>query len=303
MDDLSPGAVQNEINRILAGAPTDAVQEDLETLYRRCGWFAAYALFMEPRLRKEFENVSTEAELILDREPLWIPVTPDRVLRHREGRYLVYREYKSTITAGSKWVSSWPYQIQLHLGMKAIEEELNEKVAYSQIVGLIKGDRRGDHLAHPYVWGFRNRDTGAWTHEYTKARAAAWDRAPVWDYPDGIVAWVQSCGEDLAIQQFPHSAPVFLNERMLDNWVARKYGRMEEVAAVLDESRVNENIRRLYFEQRTKACAPAFGDACPYRICCWNAAVGAAPLASGIFEERTPHHQIEINALKDRGKL
>lgn len=301
--ELSRASIEDLISHILS-VNGDLTIEQKETLYRRAGWVAAFALFVEPRIRAEFENVSTEAELILDRDPLWVPVTPDRVLCHREGRYLVYKEYKSTITAGAKWASSWPYQIQLHIGMKAIEEELNEPVAYSQIIGLLKGDRRGDHLLHPYVWGYRHSKTGAWTHEYAKARTADWERAPVWDYPDGCVAWVEACGEEVALSQFPHSAPVFLNERMLDNWVARKTSRMEEIKYALENgARADESIRRLYFEQRTKACAPAFGDACPYRPCCWNASINAAPLASGIYEERVPHHQIETNALADRGKL
>lgn len=308
-DDLSAVASLEEIT---TNVVNDLIQERLnaagenpnkETLYRRLGWLAAAALFMEPRVRADYENVATEHEIILDRDPLWVPVTPDRVLRHRQGRYLVYREYKTTITAGHKWISSWPYAIQVHLGIKAIEEELSEKVAFGQIVGLMKGDKRGERLAHPYVWAYRNSQSGEWTHDYSKARSAAWEHMPVWEYPGGICEWVEKLGPEVGLSQFPHSAPVFLNERMLDNWIARKTARMAEIEATLSDCKNDESIRRLYFEQRTKNCRPAFGDPCPFLAACWNAAINAEPLASGLYQERTPHHIIEINALREQGRM
>lgn len=292
MEDLSP----NSIGDLLSQLTGDLTDEDkiitgtMEILYRRLGWAAAWGLVMEPQVRATFENVSTEEEIILDRSPLWIGVTPDRLLRHREGHYLVYKEYKSTITAGGKWQQSWPFKIQPHIGMAAIEEEINEKVAYTQIVGLLKGDYRSGRLSHPYVWAWRR---GAdWTHEYDKARGVGWEPAPVWDYPGGVVDWVTRCGEDLARSQFPHSAPVFLNRDMLDGWVNRKTARMTAVDAYRDACVTDAKLRQLIFEQRTSKCRPAFGDSCPYLGACWNATIGEEPLSHG-FIPRTPHHAIE----------
>jgi hypothetical protein len=305
MEDISPESINTLVKEI-----TDPLNEEdkqnrsiMEVLYRRLGWLSAYALYIEPRIRAEFENVQVESEIILDRTPLWIAITPDRVLRHRQGKYLVYREYKTTITAGQKWVRHWPYDIQVHCGIQAIQEELNEKVAYAQIMGLMKGDTRGERLAHPYVWGYYNEAQEKWTHDYAKARAAGWAPAPVWDYPGGVVEWVQRCGEEVAIGQFPHSAPCFLNERMLDNWVNRRISREIQVAEEIDTCQTDLDQRQIYFEQRTRNCSPAFGDPCAYIPACWNAGINDNPLASGIFEKREPHHEVEIQFYRNANEV
>ena len=301
MEDISAPEINKIIREITDPLTSDDKlhRETMEILYRRLGWIAAFALFVEPKIRRDFETVQIEGEIILDRDPLWIAVTPDRVLRHREGKYLVYREYKSTISAGPKWVSHWPYDIQIHIGLKAVEEELEEKVAYAQVMGLMKGDSRGDRLMHPYVWGYKNEKTSSWTHDYTKARAAEWHPAPVWDYPGGVVEWVQLLGEEVATSQFPHSAPVFLNERMLNDFVSRRIAREAEIALVKEDCRTNRDQRVIFFEPRTNQCRPAFGDPCPYLGCCWNAAMNENPIASGDFEERVPHHMLELTLGKE----
>lgn len=292
---LTPDGMTELIAQILKEASPEQVKtSQMERLYRRLGWFAAWGLYMEPPLRQEFETVSVEAEITLDRDPLWVPITPDRVGRHRSGKYLVYKEFKSTITAGPKWMASWPFAIQIHAGIRAIEEELNEKVAYGQVIGLLKGNNMGERLSHPYVWAWRNIKTGAWTHEYAKARSADWEHAPVWEYPGGIVEWVASLGREIAIAQFPHSYPVFLNERMLDTWVARRLARQRQIEEVRALCQADWDERVLFFEPRTAQCRPAFGAECPFLKCCWNAEINANPLASDQFVRRTPHHELEI---------
>lgn len=289
----------------LADKIVGGVQEGLgrERAYRRAGWAVAFAKYIEPTIRKSWENVQTEAELILDRSPLWVPVTPDRVLRNRTFKdCIVYKEYKSTISASKKWLDSWKYSIQLHLGMKALEEETGTKPAYAQIMGLMKGDQRDGRLHHPYVWGYYNSHTGEWTHDYTKARGANWGPAPVWEYPEGIVEWVTKVGEEVAISQFPHSPPVMLNERMLNLWVGRKQARMQQVAQVKDMCKDDLGMRNVFFEMRTGHCNPAFGFSCPYQLACWNASVNKNPLGSGEYITRTPHHEVEI-MLRKEGKV
>jgi hypothetical protein len=301
MDDLSPYHLESLIENILSTVPEEVKgnQRKLERLYRRLGWIAAWVLYMEPGLREKYEDISVEGELILDRDPLWVAVTPDRVMRHKKDNYLIYLEYKSTITASNKWLASWKYAIQLHLGIKAIEEEfvrrgVGEKITHAQIVGFLKGDDSKGFLHHPYVWGYKNTETGKWTHEYSKARGASWTAAPVWEYPDGIVKWVQSLGEEIGRQQFPFSPPVMLDERMLNSWVSRRLSREIEIEAVREECREDWDSRVVYFEPRTRNCRPAFGDPCPYLGPCWNASIQRNPLATGDFIRRNPHHEMEI---------
>lgn len=297
LEDLSPQNIGDLIEQLISSnRPTLTSQELSERFYRRLGWLAADALYMEPALRTEYDNVAVEGELVLDRTPLWVAVTPDRLLKHREGGYMVYQERKTTITAGSKWTNHWPYAIQVHLGLKAIEEEMGVRPAFGQIRGMLKGDNRGDRLAHPYVWAYRRGPD--WTHDYTKARSAGWDHAPVWEYPGGVVEWVQRLGEEVARAQFPHSPPIFCNDRMVEDMILTRIARATEIAEVAERSQHDWQTRLLYFEQRFEQCRPAFGDPCPFISCCFNAKVNQNPLASRDYVIRTPHHEIEKAYLK-----
>jgi hypothetical protein len=294
MEDLSPASLQAHIDQhILAGLTNDdrVDQSLMEHVYRRAGWFAAWGLYIEPAIRAEFDNVSTESEIVFDRRPLLVPVTPDRVLRHKQHGYLIYREWKSTISASKRWLDSWGFAIQLHLGLKAIEEELKEPVKYAQIVGLMKGDTRGDHLAHPYVYGWYNDTTEKWTTSYENARSQAWSRMPVWEFAGGVVEWVQMCGPDVAVSQFPHTPPIMLNSYMLDQWVIERTRREESIAQVTSRDSL---LFPFVFPHNLKACRPPFGDPCEYLLACWNATVNDNPLRCVDYEPRVPHHPIEL---------
>lgn len=294
--DLSMEGLANRV-RTLLELPVDARQDERERAYRRAGWLIAYCLYVEPGLRTTYENVSTEDELILNRDPLWIAITPDRILRNRTTGALVYREYKSTISASYKWTNSWRYAIQLHVGMKAVEEELGEKLAYAQIMGLMKGDNRNGRLIHPYVWGWFSVSRNEWTNEYNKARGSDWMPRAVWEYPGGLIEWVQRCGEDEGLAQFPHSPPVFLNNSMLEDWVGRRTHRERVIRSVEDQCKASWEDRVIYFEPRTSQCSPAYGFECPYVPLCWNAESRKDPLAKGLYKERQPHHIIELTLI------
>jgi hypothetical protein len=301
MEDLSPYHLERLLEEIVHSVPTTDRESlsKMEKLYRRLGWIAAWGLYMEPIVRETWDNVAVEGELILDRDPLWVPVTPDRVLRHKKHKYLSYMEFKSTISASNKWMSSWKYAIQLHLGITAIEEEFvrsgrEEKIAYAQIVGLMKGEVRTGKLSHPYVWAYRNNSNGEWTHEYQKARGAQWEACPVWEYEGGIVKWVQRLGKEVALEQFPFSSVVTLNSRMVDDWCARRLSRQMEIAEVKAACQEDWDTRVVYFEPRTRNCRPPFGDSCPYLGLCWNATIQLDPLKTGDFQRRKPHHEVEV---------
>lgn len=296
--DVSPDGLHRWASALLSGmAGDEPSQQVLEFLYRRLGWVVAFALFVEPTIRETFENVLVEGELILDRSPLLVATTPDRILRHRQEGYLVYREYKSTISAGPKWMDSWAYAPQLHTGMAAVSEEFGEPVRYAQVMGLLKGtpSYTDGRLLHPFVWGYYNEKTGGWTSEYENAKSSGWRPMPVWEYPRGVVAWItEVVGREAALAVFPHTAPVFYNARLLEDWIRRRTHREQVIAAVKEECRSDPATRAIYFERRTRSCRPAFGDACPYRLACWNAVVEANPLASEDYIERVPHHEIEL---------
>src|ERR1051326_8529564 len=162
MPSVHRDAVAEMVQEILNGVAEDAKdptnQGKMELLYRRLGWFVAFALFIEPGIRARYETILVEDELILDRDPLWVAVTPDRILKHRDDGRLEYREYKTTISASQKWLQSWHFALQLHLGLAAASEELEQKINFAQVMGLMKGNLSAadKRLIHPYVWGFYN---------------------------------------------------------------------------------------------------------------------------------------------------
>jgi hypothetical protein len=297
MEDISEKAIGKVVDDILEGVVNETLRtypHKSELLFRRLGWLVAYALYIEPKVREVYENVSTEREIALDRSPLIVGVTPDRTLRHRKGRYLVYREYKSTISSSQKWLNSWKYAIQLHTSLKAIEEETGEKVKFAQVMGLMKGyySNSDKRLVHPYANAYYNEKTDKWSHDYRSG--FEWVPTPVWEYPGGIVEWVKWCGQEVAEKQFPHTEPIFLNEMMVDNWVARRTSREKEVSLVKDLCRDDHSLRAIHFEQRTNQCSPPFGDSCPYLVLCWNASYALHPEKHPDFVERKPHHDLEM---------
>ena len=299
--------IHNDLQRVAEAPDLDVLLTEVEVEYavgmsegqlarelhsRRYGWMAAFALFIEPRIRELYESTSVEHELILDRTPLWIPVTPDRILKHRSSGHVVYREYKSTISSSGKWLNSWKKAPQLHLGIKALQED-GLDVSYAQVMGLMKGTIRDGRLAHPYTWGYRHQG-GQWTHDYNNARGQMWSAAPVWEFPGGIVEWVRRAGKETAEAQFPHTEPVFLNEDLLNEFVSYWTAQTKEIALMEEGCKTSTELRTLVFPMKTTNCAPAFGDPCPYRWTCWNKRVHDDPIGSGYYIEREPHHEVEI---------
>jgi hypothetical protein len=290
--DLSERSLTERINELQRPGSQGLGLNAQESLQRRCGWLVAYCLYLEPRVREKYEDIRTEGEVVLDRYPLWVAVTPDRVLRDRATGKVVYREYKSALSASYKWMQSWKYAIQLHLGMKALEEELGEKIGFSQIMALMKGDEKQGRLHHPYVYGWFNEGTQKWSAKYMPGNA--WSPRPTWEYEGGIIEWVKFCGEQIAIEQFPHSEPVFLNEVMLDEWITARTHRMRVVKEVVDICRDSWQHRLIYFPPTLASCRPAYGATCQYLPICWNAEARVDPLRRDDFKKREPHHIIEL---------
>lgn len=298
MPDISEQAISAAVEDILSGLSDEDKQfpRKMEMLYRRLGWFIAWGLYIESQVRVKWRTLQIEHELILDRDPLFVAVTPDRVLESIHHGFKVYWEYKSTISAKKQWMDSWLYQIQLHLGLAAVQEELGEKLKFGQIIGLQKGytSQSDGRLMHPYAWGYYNAKTGSWTHNYLNAHGMDWSPRPVWDYPGGLIKWVQLCGEDVAKNQFPFTQPVFLNERLLDEWIMRRTAREQQIRVVEPTCRESLRQRSIFFERRLSKCRPAWGDACPYLLACHNAEVAKDPASHPDYVQRIPHHDVEL---------
>ena len=253
----------------------------LERHTRRVAWAVAFGKWIEPFLKLFGKEVQCESEVVLDRSPLWIAVTPDRVQR-RKGGGLVYREWKSARSLRKEWQDHWLYAIQIHLGLKALEEEFGEPIEFGQVLGLNKGYDQDGRLIHPYVWAYRKGEEWSGGYKY------GGDHAPVWEYPGGVQEWVERLGPDVGLKQFGWSAPVYLDNRLLANWIAQRQRRHEAIRAGVGE-----------FDQRLIHCRPSFGPPCPYLAACHNRSVNENPLGSGLYKVRTPHHDLELIGVEE----
>jgi hypothetical protein len=289
MMDISPEGIQLMVDRALDGlTPADRTDiRKMELLYRRLGWFASFALYMEPALRVTYENIVVDDEIVLDHDPLWIVTYPDRLVRDKATKAVTYLEYVPMPPGltNKKWLDQWAYNPRLHIGMAAIEDLLKLKVADGQVMGLSEGYYSGvdGKMIHPYVWGYRTRDRMRWSNTYKSSEADGWEQAPIWEYPGGVVGWVQMCGMSVARYQFHYSKGVELDNKLVDKWVSQRLHRERTIRTMSDASHNNLHVRNIHFTRRTSQCAPAQGPACPYLKACWQPRLQGNPFAEGDY--------------------
>ncbi len=288
--------------------PAGAPQQELETFSWLVGMIAAYGMFIHPYQEKSYRHIMIEKELALEYGRLWIACTPDYVDEAIDGRpRIVVGDFKSVGLLGKEWVNHWPYAIQMHINQRAVISELghNEvqsidlhvrpvdrdvatenRPCYGLVRGLVKGTQRDGKLRHPYVWAYQT-EKGEWLNDWN-AKA---ELRLVLEHPDGVVGWVKHLGPDIASSLFPVSAPIFLDNRLLDNLLAQTERREAQVA----EWRKNDGVwNNQVFPQRFKNCRPSFGSACPYLAACHNAQVNRDPIGSKLYVWRQPHHDMEL---------
>lgn len=308
MEDISEGAIQACVDDILSGLSADDKKDfaKMELLYRRLGWFAAFALYVEPELREKWETISIDEQIILDRDPLWVVCTPDRLLRNKASGEIVYREYMPMphSLTNQKWLHAWLYNPRLHVGMAAVNDHLEKHgppstIAYGEVMGMSKGwmSQADGKLSHPYVRGYYNPENVEWTHsaaQLSTVNGGHWETIPVWDFPGGIIAWVKLCGEGVAKQQFGMSPAVILNEDMVHEWVARRIHRERQINITKDISHINTYLRQINFERRTFQCYLPNGDVCPYLKACWHPEVGKEPFKSGEYVPNIMNERVEV---------
>ena len=264
----------------------------MELVYRRLGMVAAYALYKEPVIRTLWETVLTPADVILERDPLWVILHPGRLLKCRRTGELLYREFLH-IPAGfihTQWLRGQAYNMRIHATMIALENDLGEKLAgkpiqESQVTGLGEGYRSGvsGRLMHPYVWAARNLTTGEWRRDIPLTGNEGWVGAPVWEFPDGIVQWVLKLGETVATSLFPISSPFKRDTMKVAQWAGSILRREREIGTNLAACQGNLHLRSTIFHRTTTACSPGVGSPCPFTDACWKPSLTHDPIKDGIY--------------------
>lgn len=299
MADAAHGVTLEElVGRALIKVQGSNDQLALEAAYWRAGMCAANVLFIEPDFKALHDDAAIEEELILAylAGNLWVACTPDRVAYRKLDSRPVYREYKSVKYANAGWFKHWPKAIQMHIGLKAWELETGEKpIGY--VVGLVKGQWKEGRLHHPYVYGWVKADAEGgvsnpanWQAEYKYGLTAT----GVWEYPGGIIKWVEKLGKDVAVGLFPISEPIMCDDRLLEDLMIARAARERLLNLVRDTCRDNRELRTKFFEPCFERCQPVVGAPCVYLAACHNREVNTDPIGSGLYVPRTPHHEVEL---------
>lgn len=292
--------IHADLAKIAEGHSLEQVLGDIETpdpldimavevWSRRIGWITAWATWIWPSLRLNYEVMFAERELILEYGPLWVANTADLVVRdNRDGRVVVF-DFKSVGMLTRNWVNHWPYAVQMHINTKAVEVEIKEAPKFAQVIGLVKGHEEGGKLRHPYVWAYSDGQAG-WSKGWKKD----WLLRPTVEYPGGPHAWALKLGQEEAQEQFVFSAPIIPDERLLESLLADRTQREADIAFYFDGDHASGNRHRATFEPRFSKCRPSIGSECAYLGACHNAEINADPLGSGLYVKRTPHHEVEL---------
>lgn len=250
-----------------------------------------------PRLMADYPRiVSIEQEMEYTLAPGYTFMTkPDLIVENREGE-LVYLEYKSTSSKKDKWIASWDTAVQLHSSIMATEQTLGVRPSYVQIVGLYKGYESYGKQSSPFCYAYKKLGNPPFTQDQVEYQyKAGYRRYPTWELKGGLKAWVDAMPENVLADQFPLTAPIFVDEDQVKAFFAQRFIREREIAEAVDPSNVDEyDYINKVFPQSFDQCEPSFGWACPYRKLCFGHVDN--PLEDG-FEYRTPHHQQELEVL------
>jgi hypothetical protein len=218
---------------------------------------------------------------------------PDLVMENRAGD-LVYVEFKTTSSKRDQWLTSWDTAVQLHSTSKAIEQTLGRSVEAVIVQGLYKGysDQKGKQNS-PFCYAYqRGGNPPFYAGEVSYEYKPGFRKAPTWELPNGVKGWVNGMPDVVLADQFPHTAPIFINERLVEAFFTQRELREKEIALAHQMLPImgSEALLNLSFPQNFSACANAYGKPCEFQHLCFAGIED--PLEHG-FVLRTPNHPKE----------
>lgn len=238
-----------------------------------------------PRLMNQFPRiiaVEQEVEYKLDDDTIFMS-KPDLLMEDHSGE-IVYVEYKSTSSKQDKWVNSWDTAVQLHSSIKAVEETLGRAPAYVQIVGLYKGYESYGKQNSPFCYAYMKKGNPPFTQDVIGYEwKSGLKRYPTWELEGGVKKWVEDMPEEVLGNQFPMTAPIMINEELVEAFFRQLRIRETEIR--------NGGDIDLVFPQRFDQCVPSFGYSCEFRKLCHGNVDD--PLTVG-YTYREPHHKREM---------
>lgn len=214
---------------------------------------------------------------------------PDLIMAdHNEE--LVYIEYKTTSSKKDNWVKSWETAVQLHSSIKATEFSLGKLPSAVQIVGLYKGYESYGKQSSPFCYAYKKPGNPPFSDEQVQYEyKPGFKRYPTWELEGGVKQWVEDMPETILANQFPLTAPIMVNEDLIDSFFRQRLIREKQIASFDNDSQLDE-----LFPQRFDQCQPYFGWACQYKKICHGFV--QVPEEEG-YTLREPHHDLEREQL------
>jgi hypothetical protein len=222
---------------------------------------------------------------------------PDLVLSDDDGNW-VYVEYKSTSNKSENWVNQWQTAVQIHSTIKAVEHTLGTAPSSVIVQGLYKGYVSYGKQSSPFCYAYYRQGTPPFSYpEYAYSYKQGFKRSPTWEMEGGVKSWVEGMPEQVLADQFPQTAPIFINNDLVARFFSQRLLReveIQEALKILNDEKMadmKDQFMDAFFPQRFDQCNPAgFSKPCAYRQICH---AGMDPIAMG-WPQRVAHHTPEM---------
>jgi len=309
IDDIAGRASQQMLESLLEVAGDDP--EKIEFAHEQAalveGMLRGFNKHVWPRLIARYPFIHCiEQEMEYPHDGLIFMSKPDLIMGNDEET--VYIEYKTTSSKKEGWVNSWDTAVQLHSTIKAVKATTGIDVDSVIVQGLYKGYESYGKQNSPFCYAYKRNGnppftTDAISYEYKPG----FKRSPTWEMDGGVKAWVESMPEMVLAALFPQTAPIFINEDLVNSFFRQRATREKEIADFVPYQNNDGTPRGMFeleagdpawaeldrvFPQRFDQCTPSFGRPCQFKRICHGEVT--EPLLQG-FVERVPHHAKEMD--------
>jgi hypothetical protein len=252
-----------------------------------------------PRLIAQYPRILfIEQEMEYPHDDMLFMSKPDLILSNEEGDEAIYLEYKSTASKREDWINSWDTAVQLHSTIRAVSASTGVQIERVIVQGLYKGYESYGKQSSPFCYAYKKTGQPPFVPDQVQYEYRyGFKRYPTWELPGGLKVWVASMPEEVLVNQFPQTPPIFINDELVNAFFRQRALREKEIATALDVLSTAEDPEHIQFvmdksfPQRFDQCQPGWGKPCTFRkICHGNI---PDPLKSG-FAKREPHHVKEL---------
>jgi hypothetical protein len=264
------------------------------------GLVRAWVKQRAPIIQQYYEVVSVEQEYEVDLgDGIVLMVRPDVELRRKSDDEIWALEFKTTGYNGVDYLDSWRYSVQTLTHCLALDKKYKKPCAGVMMEFLYKGykkkDAEGNDVFYsPLVRGYSagplppfNEERIEWDSAFGKKKA--YKAVNVWEKMS-MQEWIDELPNEV-LDEHLMTREIFRHQDELDRWVLQTRDAMKRIHWALME--MSEDLLREVFPARLdRYCySNQYRRKCPYLEVCFN---GMDIKEAGLFEERKPHHPMEM---------